>query len=169
MNYEEQLLAEHSRVNTDRIAQSIGSNAAEFQKIITIIYSAQAPLPQRAAWLLVTVNDKHPELLKPYIGKFIDTLLSFRVDAVKRNMIAVLSAHEIPEKFQGKLLNACYDLILSPEEPVAVKTFSLQCIANMARHHPELIHELKAVIQDQLPKTTAAFHARSRNILKGLK
>ncbi|MDQ3048738.1 MAG: hypothetical protein M3R27_14405 [Bacteroidota bacterium] len=169
MNYEEQLLKEHSRNNTDFITKTIGGDAVELKKILGIIYHSKAPLPQRAAWLLVTVNNKHPELLKPYIGKFIETVLSFQVDAVKRNMLAVLAAHEIPEKLQGKLINVCFELILSPLEPVAVKTFSLQCIANVAKHHPELIHELKAVIQDQLPKTTAAFHARSKNILKGIK
>ena len=46
---------------------------------------------------------------------------------------------------------------------------AMQCIANIAKEHPELIGELKAAIEDQLPKTTAAFSARARLILKKLK
>ena len=169
MDYVAQLLKEHSRSNTDKIAKAIGNNPVEFKKIIDIIYEEEAPLPQRAAWLLMVVNDKHPELLKPYLKLFIDTVQSFKVPSVKRGMLHALSVHKIPKKLQGKLLNICFDYVLSGDETLAVKVFSLQCIGNIAKEHPEIIPELKAAIEDQLPKTTAGFHARSRLVLKMLK
>lgn len=169
MNYESQLLQEHSRANTNRIAKAIGNDPEEFKKIIDIIYHAEAPLPQRAAWLLAVVNQNHPELLKPYLSKFINDIQKFEEDAVRRNMSVVLASHKIPKKLQGKLINVCFDLILSSDEKVAMKVHAMQCIANISKEHPELIHELKSAIEDQLPKTTAAFHARARMILKSLK
>ncbi|MCX6297276.1 MAG: hypothetical protein NTX97_14695 [Bacteroidetes bacterium] len=169
MNYAAQLLQEHSRANTDKIAKAIGDKPLEFRKIIKIIYNEKPPLPQRAAWLLVAVNNKYPELLKEYIPKFISDINSFNLDALKRNMSRVIASHKIPKKLQGKLVTICFDLILSNEETVAVKVNAMQCIANIAKEHPELINELKAAIEDQLPKTTAAFHARARMVLKALK
>ena len=169
MNYTTQLLKEHSRSNTDKIAKAIGNEPVEFKKIIDIIYNEKEPLPQRASWLLATVNDIHPELLEPYLKLFIDTIKKFKIGAPKRNMINVLAAHEIPEKLQGRLTNLCFDLMLSLDEPVVVKVHAMQCIANLAKEHPELIAELKAAIEDQLPKTTAAFSARARLVLKKLK
>ncbi|MGZ4047877.1 MAG: hypothetical protein ACXVPU_09570 [Bacteroidia bacterium] len=169
MNYQLQLKKEHSRSNTDKIAKAIGNDPIEFKKIVDILYKEEAPLPQRAAWLLVVVNDKYPELLKPYLKLFIDTVQNFKVPAVKRGMLQVLSLHKIPEKQQGKLLNICFDYVLSSDEALAVKVFSLQCIGNIAKEHPEIIPELKAAIEDQLPKTTAGFHARARLVLKALK
>lgn len=169
MNYTSQLLQEHSRSNTDRIAKTIGNNITEFEKIIHIIYNAKAPLPQRASWLLSAINDTHPELLKPYISLFINTIQNFKTDAVKRNMALVLASHPIPRKTQGKLLNVCFDIMLSPTETVVVKVHAMQAIANIAKQQPELINELKSAIEDQLPKTTAAFHARAKHILKELK
>ena len=166
MNYINQLLKEHSRSNTDTIAKAIGNSAVEFKKIIDIIYQEKAPLPQRASWLLAAVDDKHPELLEPYISLFIDTIQQFKVDAVKRNMALVLASRTIPKKVQGKLINCCFDLLLSPEEKVVVKVHAMQAIANIAVHHPELQIELKAAIENQLQKTTAAFHARARHVLK---
>ena len=168
MDYTSQLLKEHSRSNTDLIANAIGNNPSEFKKIIDIIYTEKAPLPQRAAWLLAKVNIKHPELLKPYIPLFIDTIQTFHIDGIKRNISLVLASHKIPEKLQGKLLNYCFDFMLSPTETVVVKVHAMQTIANIAKQHPEIIHELKAAIEDQIPKTTAAFHARARMILKRL-
>jgi hypothetical protein len=169
MDYVAQLLKEHSRSNTDLIAKAIGNNPAEFKKIIDIIYKEKAPLPQRASWLLAAVNDKHPELLKPYIPVFIDTIQNFKIDGVKRNISLVLASQSIPKKLQGKLLNVCFNLMLSPTETVVVKVHSMQAIANITKQHPEIEQELKAAIEDQLPKTTAAFHARAKHILKELK
>jgi hypothetical protein len=166
MNYIHQLLKEHSRSNTDSIAQAIGSDVIEFKKIIDIIYNEKAPLPQRASWLLAAVNDKHPELLIQYIPLFIDTIQQFKIDGIKRNMALVLASHDIPKKLQGKLINCCFDLLLSSEETVVVKVHSMQAIANIAVNHPELQSELKVAIENQLPKTTAAFHARAKHILK---
>lgn len=169
MNYITQILKEHSRANIDTITKSIGNNKAEFKKIIDIIYKEKAPLPQRASWLLSTVNSKHPELLIPYLSKFVTTITSFKVDGIKRHLLQVLSEHTVPEKLQGKLINICFDFILSSDEAVAVKVFAMQCVANIAKEHRELIPELKSAIEDQLPKTTAAFHARAKRVLKELK
>lgn len=166
MNYIQQLLKEHSRSNTDIIAKAIGNNAIEFKKIIDIIYNGDPPLPQRASWLLAALNEKHPELLLPYIPLFIDTLPIFKIDGIKRNMALVLASHNIPKKLQGKLINLCFDLLLSSEETVAVKVHAMQAIANIAKKHPELQNELNAAIENQMPKTTAAFQARAKRILK---
>jgi len=169
MNYKTQLSKEHSRANTDFIAKAIGNDPVEFKKIIDIIYNAEPPLPQRAAWLLATVNEKHPELLKPYLSKFINDIQKFELDAVRRNISVVLASHKIPKKLQGKLINVCFDLMLSPTEKVVMKVHAMQCIANVAKEHRELIPELKSAIENQLPKTTAAFHARAKMVMMELK
>ena len=169
MNYNTQLLKEHSRPNTDAIAKAIGNNANEFKKIIDIIYNARPPLPQRASWILSAVNDIHPQLLEPHLSKFIETVSDFKIDGIKRNMMMVLASHSISEKLQGKLVSLCFDFMLSPTEKVVVKVYAMQCIATIAEEHRELIPELKTAIEDQLPKTTAAFHARAKMILKEMK
>lgn len=169
MDYVAQLLKEHSRPNTDRIAKAIGNNPVEFKKIIELIYKGSAPLPQRASWLLSAINEQHPELLKDYLKKFVDTIENFRVDGVKRNMINVLASHKIPEKIQGKAVDVCFRLLLSPLETVVVKTQAMQVLANIAEEYPELKQELKTAIDDQWDKNTAAFHARAKHIRKKLK
>jgi len=167
MNYIQQLLKEHSRSNTDIIAKAIGSDAVEFKKIIDIIYNEKAPIPQRASWLLSAINKNQPELLNPYIPLFIDSISTFETDGIKRNMALVLATNIIPEKLQGKLVNVCFDLLLSSEETVAVKVHAMQAIANIAKKHPELQNELKAAIEDQLSKTSIAFHAKAKQVMKG--
>ncbi|MEO6903085.1 MAG: hypothetical protein ABI315_08025 [Bacteroidia bacterium] len=168
MDYCTQLLKEHSRINMNGIAELVGHSPIEFKKIIEIIYNEKPPLPQRASWILAIVNNTHPELLVPYLSLFIDTVSEFKVNGIKRNMMVVLSKHTIPEELQGKLIDVCFNLILSNTETVVVKTEAMQCISNIAKEHPAIANELKLVIMDQLPKTTAAFHLRAEHILKSI-
>jgi hypothetical protein len=168
MDYITELMKAHNRHNAERIAKKIGKDAAEFKKIIELIYKAPPPIPQRASWLLAVINDWHPELLQPYLSKFIDTIEQFKVDGIKRNMMCVLARQTIPEELQGKAVDVCFRLLLSSDETVVVKTEAMQTLANITKGYPELKNELKMAIEDQLPKTTAAFHSRSRQILKKL-
>jgi hypothetical protein len=166
MDYIEALKKEHSRSNTDAIARSIGNDPARFKKIIDIIYSAEAPLPQRASWLLAVISRKHPEVMTPYIKKFIDSLPYFGIDGIKRNMLSALCTQDIPQKLQGKIVEICFNFILSPTETVAVKVLSLDILSKLIKEHPDLKNEMKAAIEDQIPKTTIAFQAKGRKLLK---
>lgn len=169
MNYKTQLLKEHTRANTDSIAKAIGNNKVEFKKIIGIIYNEEAPLPQRAAWVLAAINKNNPELIKEYVPLFIETINQFKIDAVKRNMLLVIASEfKIEERLRAPLLDICYGYILSPTETVVVKVHAMQIIANLTKEHPELKGELIIVIKDQLPKNSAAFKARAKRILKKL-
>jgi hypothetical protein len=166
MNYIDQLAKEHSRANTDLIAKMVGNDPAEFEKIIDIIFKENAPIPQRASWLLQIVPKAHPELIKPYIKLFIDTVRSFKVDGIKRGMLFSLTLQNIPKNLQAKALDICFEFMLSPNEAVAVKVYAMELASNITKQHPELKNELLAVIEDQLPKNTVAFSARARKVLK---
>lgn len=166
MNYIDRLTQEHSRAATDAIAKSIGNDPVEFKKIIDIIYNEKAPLPQRASWLLTVISRKNPELIQPYVSKFIDSVADFKIDGIKRNMLSALGTQEIPKRSQGKIVNICFDFILSPAETVAVKVLSLDILAKFMKDYPELKNELKTAIEDQLPKTTIAFQSKGNKLLK---
>ena len=169
MNYKEQLLTEHSCANTDLITKAIGNSETEFKKIIDIIYNEQPPLPQRASWVVASLNNKNPRLVRRYIPLFVETVKQFKVDGIKRNLMLVLATQPkiyLPQR--AKLIDICFEFMCSPTETVAVKVHAMQVIANFAKQHPELVGELKMVIEDQLPKTTVAFAARARHVFKEL-
>ncbi len=169
MDLELQLAKENSRANTIHIANSIGNDSDKFKKLIELLYNAKNPIRDRASWVISTVNGMHPKLLDPYISKLLNDIKTNRSDTIKRNITMALSNHAIPKKLQGKLIKVCFELILSKEEKVAVKVHALQSIANIAKEYTQIIPELKSVIEDQLPKTSAAFNARARMVMKKLK
>ncbi len=169
MNYIDQLYKEHSRSNSDLIAKHIAKDPLQLKKIIDIIYNEQKPLPQRASWILPLVNAKHPELLKPYIPLFVNTLLQFKSDGIKRHMLLVIKKHQIPNALRGKGVEIFFTLMLSKTEPVAVKAEAMEALSKLVHRYPDLKNEFKMAIEDQLPKTTVAFHSRAKRILEELK
>jgi hypothetical protein len=165
MNYAEALLSERSRTNIDRIAKVVGDDPEEFKKIVDIIYNEKAPLPQYAAWLLQVIAQKHPELTKPYIKRFTGNVEK-QIGPVKRAMLVALTYHRIPAAMQSKVLDLCFRFMLDPKEEVAIKANAMTIAGNIVAEHPELAGELKAVIEDQWDRNTAAFKVRGRDVIK---
>jgi hypothetical protein len=89
-------------------------------------------------------------------------------NSVKRNTVRLLQDIAIPKKFQGQVMNLCFDYISSPDEAAAVKAFSLTILENLSNQYPEIKPELKTIIEDRWDYESAAFHSRARKILKKL-
>lgn len=165
MNLAEQLKLEISRRNTDYAASYIGSDPERFKELIELVFTGEPPLPQRAAWVVTAVCDKYPEMLTPYLNKVISKIEKFEHPGTRRSLLRYLAEIEIPEHQQGKLFDVCYKWLLSKNEPPAVKVHSMQILVNIARTQPELLREVKLIIEELTDDESAAIRARSRNIL----
>ena len=127
-------------------------------------------LSQLAAWCASWAAEMRPQLIVPYSPVLIDRLTDQGIhDAVKRNALRILESHEIPEEYQGKLMNACFGYIENPAAPIALKAFSLYNLFNLSKIYPEIGPELKLIIETQWDNEGAAFRSRGRKILKALK
>ena len=97
---------------------------------------------------------------------FADTSYS---DSIKRNIVRVFQFTTIPEQFQASIIDSCFALVSNKKTAIAVKAFSLGVLEKMAKLYPELKNELKAVIEDLLPKASSGLKNRGQHILKRLK
>jgi hypothetical protein len=126
-------------------------------------------LAQRAAWSVKWAAKKKPELLWPHIKDLVSVLHKKNVhDAVIRNSVRVLQEIDIPEKFHGEVMDACFQFLEKPLTPVAIKVFSLATLFNLSKVYPEIKSELKLVIEDNWEHETPAFRARAKKILPKL-
>ena len=96
---------------------------------------------------------------------FVTQSLHILHNAVKRNTIRLLQAVTIPQKYQGAVMNICFSYIASPDEAVAVKAFSLTVLQHLAETYPEILPELKLLIEERWDYETAAFRSRAKKIL----
>lgn len=169
MNLREQLLKEHSKTQCTKIVQWVGHNQQHFDELFQHFISDEYRVVQRAAWPISYCVIACPSLLTKHWKTLVINLKKQHLpDAVKRNSLRMIQYIEIPGKYQGELMDICFNYLQTPKEAVAIKVFAMTVLANMATKYPEIKNELKIVIENDLPTQKAAFKNRANKTLKVL-
>ena len=169
MNIREEILKEHSKTQALKIATHACLSKTNFKELMRCFMLDEYRLAQRAAWSVSWAAKKKPEMITPFIKNIVKQLQRKDVHAaVVRNSVRILEAIDIPEKFHGEVMNACFGFIETVSTPIAVKAFSLTTLYNLSKQYPEIGTELKLIIEERWDTETAAFKSRGKKILKGL-
>lgn len=166
MNIREEITREHSKEQAVRIATYACSSKKNFKELMACFMADEYRLAQRAAWSVSWAARMNPGMVEPYIGDIVLQLKRPDVHAsVTRNAVRILERIEIPEKFHGDVMNACFGFIETHSTPVAIKAFSLTTLFNLSRQYPAIAPELKMIIEERWTFETAAFRSRGKKIL----
>lgn len=167
LNLREEILKEHSKSQRDKIVAWVGNSKQRFDELFNLFLHDEYRVTQRAAWPVSYCVQEHPEFIRDNFARLLKNLEKPKLhDAIKRNSIRLLQHVAIPKKYQGQVMNICFKYLESPTEAVAIKAFSLTVLSNLAKQYPEIIPEVKLLIEDQLPQQTAAFKSRAKTFLK---
>ena len=85
-----------------------------------LFFDTEYRISQRAAQTVSHCIDKNSELIIPYIGQLISNLENNPEVAIKRNTVRILQNQEIPEEYQGILVEKCFEYLLSSNEAIAI-------------------------------------------------
>jgi hypothetical protein len=166
MDLEQELLREHSKHQTLKIAAWIGADRERLDLFMKMFFSGEPIIVQRGAWVISIVGDTHPELLQPYLKRLVAKMKQPGVHAaVKRNVVRLLQTIDIPRTLLGTVTTLCFDFLASPKETIAVKACSITVLAKIARREPDLMKELRLLVDQQLPSAGGAIRSRARNLL----
>lgn len=169
MDIRKVLEKEHSRKMVSKIVDYVGNNTDRFKALIEIFLDGPYRITQRASWPLSCCIENHPTLLCPHFKDVLDNLRKPGIhNAVKRNTVRLLQFIEIPKRFEGKVADLCFIYLSNRKEPVAIRAFSMTVLAGIAERNPDLKKELKMIIEDELPYSSAAFKSRGMKVLKQL-
>jgi hypothetical protein len=165
--YLEKLLAEeHSKKQCDRIVRYIGQDKERFAELMRLFFKGEYRITQRAAWPLSYVVRLYPAMIDPYFKPLLDNLDKKGIHvAVVRNSLRLLQDVEIPRKYHGRVMSRCFEYVGSPETPIAVKAFSLTVLEGLSKIYPDILPELKLLIEEQWDQAPPAFRVRARKIL----
>ena len=170
MKLRDTILKVHSKANCEKIVKWIGDDQKKFDELFYLFLNDEYRVVQRAAWPVSCCVEENPAFIKKHFTNLLQNLNKPGIHvAVKRNTVRLLQFVSIPEKFHGQVMDICFRFISAPEEPVAVKAFSLTLLNNLARQYPEIKKEIKLVIEDRWDYETPAFKSRARKILKEFK
>lgn len=169
MNLREEILKEHSKAQCNKIVKWVGADQQRFNELLFLFLHDEYRVVQRASWPVSNCVIAHPVLISKHWKKLISNLKKENLhDAVKRNSLRFMQDMEIPVKFHGELMNLCFTFLESPRESLGVKVFSMSVLGNLAKIYPDIIPELKLIIEEQLPQASAGFKCRAKNVLKSI-
>jgi hypothetical protein len=161
------ILEKHSKEQTDKIVRYVGHDKTRFNELMKVFLEGDNLVQQRAGWPLSYCAQAHPAFVPPHLSKLLKLLERKDVhNAVTRNIVRLLQDVTIPERYQGQVMNICFDFIADPQQLAAVKAFSLTVLEHLADSYPDIIPELKLIIEERWPHETPAFQSRARKILK---
>ncbi len=163
MDIRSTLLQEHSRKQCMLVVNYVGNDAERFKELVRLFLGDEYRVIQRAAWPVSYCVEYHPELIKPYWNRFVKCLNKKDTHpAVTRNLMRLFQFTEIPKRYQGPLLNACFEFISDPQQAPAVKAFSLTVLYNLYTIYPEILPEIQSIVEESWDRETPAFRARAR-------
>ena len=152
-----------------KIVRYVRADKKRFAELMKLFLGNEYRITQRSAWAVSYCVEEHHELITPYLKKMILNLKQPNLhDAVKRNTVKVLQDINIPKNLLGLSAEVCFTLLSSKTEPLAVKCYSISVLAKICKQEPDLKNELKLLIEEQLPYSTAGFKARARKVFKEL-
>jgi hypothetical protein len=167
VNLKEQILTAHSKANCMVVVNWVGASQQRFDELFALFLQSEYRVTQRASAAVSYCVEAHPAFIRKNFAKLVKNLQQPVLhDAIKRNTIRLLQYVEIPVKYQGPVMDICFGYVASPTEAVAIKAFSLTVLGNLAKQYPEIIPEIKLLIEDQLPHQTVAFKSRAKVFLK---
>ncbi len=166
MDILEALLAEHSKRQTMKIVRYIDGDPVKFKELMGYFLGNTYRLSQRAAWAVNYCARQRRELIKPYFNKLVEQLERDDVHvAVRRNVARMLQFIEVPKRLEGRVYDACYNLLDDADQPVAVRVFALSTAAKIAKKEPDLLDELRLVATKYPALMTAGFRSRAKRVL----
>lgn len=156
---------EHSRRITDQVIDYIDDDPEKFSALMALFFSEDWLINQRAAWPIPDIAKNYPQLIEPYIPKLIRNLEKPCHNAVVRNTVRLFENIDVPEDLQGVFYDICYKLMTNIKEPVANKIFAMTVMYKIGEPYPELLSELKTIIETQMPYEKPGFKSRGRKTL----
>jgi hypothetical protein len=167
MDLQKELIKAHNKQQAEKITRFIGSDPARFACLIKIYLQGPYRITQRASWPIGKCIEKDPALVGPHLKPLLDFLKKPGVhDAVKRNTMRLLQYIDIPKRNQDQVMTICFEYLQEPKLAVAIKVFSMTALMKIIHDKPELLQELRVIIEDEFPYATAAYRSRGLKVLK---
>ncbi len=151
-----------------KIQQFIGSNKQKFDCLIQIMLGTDLDLAKKAAWVASHCVDAHADLINPYISQLVNSLSLTLHPAILRNITRMLSKTKIPKKNWGKLVDFYLQVMSSRKVATAPKVFAIDILLPICKSMPDLKHELKLIMEEQLPYASIGLKNKMHKTISSL-
>jgi hypothetical protein len=151
-----------------RAIRAVINDPRLISRLVDVFLTEHYRVSQRVAGVLEGITKMEPSLLQPHLKRLLTTLEKGADTGLKRNIPRIVQWMPVPLSLQGRMVNACFELLADPAELVAPKVFCMTVLANIAKEQPDLKGEIRVLIESQYNLSTPAFRSRAKRVLKML-
>lgn len=162
------VLGIRNKTDLHKFLSQLESNKYDFSELVELFLSDNLRICQSASWPMGIFAAEHPEIVIPYLDKILKQLEKAPHDAYVRNTFRFLQFMDVPQAYQGRVYEKCFDALIDTSAPTAIKAFALTTLVNLAIKLPELKEELIEAICEQIPYGTSGFQNRAKKEIKRL-
>ena len=161
------LLQDNSDKNRRNWAEKIVNEKIPILNLVDLL-DAEKLIATRFSWMVGDVCELEPKVVFPAIHLFWSKRHEVDITNFNRSLAKMFCLCGIPKEIEGEAVSEMFEWLTDPDAIVSTKNYSLLALGNLSGKYPELGQELRAVIEDQLPKNSVAFEKCARKVLKQL-
>lgn len=166
MDWQCQLNKLFKTVSKEEVVRFISSHPEEIPNIIKTIKHKSERSAWRAAWIIDLLYRDDPSLIKPYIKELLNILIETPYNGVRRSLLKIIHSEPAPTTEDGRLLDKCFQWIVSPIIPTAVRVHAMQYVSQLLPSYPELKNEFILCLETALNDENKGIKTKARNLLK---
>ena len=112
------------------------------------IYDKDAKVARNALWVLTKSDDKELSALQPIRNELIDLAMTTEHSAVRRLSLNIVERLDMDkDDLRTEFLDFCLERMLDIEELPGVQAICMKLAYRMSKFYPELMEELKRILQ----------------------
>ncbi len=113
------------------------------------------------------INDQNT--ISNFPTLILETILCYpQNNSIKRCGLAILQDINIPQEMMGELYTTCFNFLNNSSEAIVTKVFSMSICFRIAKIYPELLNELRLLIEENLVlfgRNSPGIYSRGNKIL----
>jgi len=161
-------------VNTPREIRQAGvlyikHNPNQLQNLIDMSFSNSQPEGWRAAWVLADLVKKDLQIreqIQPLSSKIVASFKTFNSPGQIREFLKVIQRLDVNEEDMGMLIDLSFSWLLDRKADQSFRVHAMQIIYDYSEKEPDLLPELKAILEQEMEYALPGFKSRGGKILK---
>lgn len=165
------LLNNRSKLEIQKMIDSIILHPEKIHELMSILMDEKLmDIHYRAAWVLGYLAPLGSDAFENYFDFLLQTLEKENIHpTITRSITRLFQYIEIPEKYQGQLIDSCFKILTYEMQELAQRANSMTILYNYSKKYPDIQSELRYVIQEILEyKKEASIQSRGQKTLKQL-
>lgn len=146
----------------------VGEDTKKKQELYELLFDVEEKVAYQAAWVMCHFSTQEMRWLYSKQNALIDAAMSCAHEGKRRLLLTLLFEQPLANPQRVDFLNYCMNGMLSKDEPLGIRALCIKIAYELCRTIPELIDELKSVLELMEGELPPAIASAKRNVFRAM-